>query len=58
MFSIPLVINHGCAGIDTSPQRLLNQSAWYRNGTDYKPWAVATVDKDMALIERPGLAAK
>lgn len=39
MFSIPLVINHGCAGIGTSPQRLLNQSAWYRNGTDYKPWA-------------------
>ena len=58
MFSIPLAINHGCAGIDTSPQRLLNQSVWCLNGTDYKAWAVATFDKDKALIERPGLTAK
>jgi tripartite-type tricarboxylate transporter receptor subunit TctC len=36
----------------------LNQAVWYRNGADYKAWAVATFDKDKALIERLGLAAK
>ncbi len=36
----------------------LNQSVWYRNGNDYRQWAVATFAKDKALIERLGLAAK
>ena len=36
----------------------LNQSVWYRNGADYRRWAVETFAKDKALIERLGLAAK
>ena len=36
----------------------LNQSVWYRNGSDYRQWAVETFAKDKALIERLGLAAK
>ncbi len=36
----------------------LNQSVWYRNGDDYRKWAVETYAKDKALIERLGLAAK
>ncbi len=36
----------------------LNQGVWYRNGADYKAWAVDTFAKDKALIERLGLAAK
>ncbi len=36
----------------------LNQAVWYRNGADYKAWAVDTFAKDKALIERLGLAAK
>lgn len=36
----------------------LNQSVWYRNGSDYKKWAQDTFAKDKALIERLGLAAK
>jgi tripartite-type tricarboxylate transporter receptor subunit TctC len=36
----------------------LNQAMWYRNGADYRQWAVETYAKDKALIERLGLAAK
>lgn len=36
----------------------LNQAMWYRNGADYRAWAVETYAKDKALIERLGLAAK
>jgi tripartite-type tricarboxylate transporter receptor subunit TctC len=36
----------------------LNQAVWYRNGADYRAWAVETFAKDKALIERLGLAAK
>jgi hypothetical protein len=36
----------------------LNQSVWYRNGADYRQWAVTTFAKDKALIDRLGLAAK
>jgi len=36
----------------------LNQEPWYRNGGDYRSWAVATFAKEKALIERLGLAAK
>ncbi|MED5621833.1 tripartite tricarboxylate transporter substrate binding protein [Ideonella sp. BN130291] len=36
----------------------LNQDLWYRNGDEYRQWAVATFAKDKALIERLGLAAK
>jgi tripartite-type tricarboxylate transporter receptor subunit TctC len=36
----------------------LNQDMWYRTGDEYKQWAIATFDKDKALIERLGLAAK
>ena len=36
----------------------LNQSMWYRNGEDYRKWAVETYAKDKVLIERLGLAAK
>lgn len=36
----------------------LNQSPWYKNGADYRAWAVETYAKDKALIERLGLAAK
>ncbi len=36
----------------------LNQAVWYRNGADYKAWAMETFAKDKALIERLGLAAK
>jgi tripartite-type tricarboxylate transporter receptor subunit TctC len=36
----------------------LNQDLWYRNGADYRAWAVATYAKDKALIERLGLAAR
>ncbi len=36
----------------------LNQAMWYRNGEDYRKWAVETYAKDKVLIERLGLAAK
>jgi tripartite-type tricarboxylate transporter receptor subunit TctC len=36
----------------------LNQEPWYRSGSDYRSWAVATFAKEKALIERLGLAAK
>lgn len=36
----------------------LNQAMWYRNGAEYRQWAVETYAKDKALIERLGLAAK
>ena len=36
----------------------LNQSAWYRDGEQYREWAIATFAKDKLLIERLGLAAK
>lgn len=36
----------------------LNQDAWYRNGDDYRQWAVETYARDKALIERLGLGAK
>ena len=36
----------------------LNQAMWYRNGDDYRKWAIETYAKDKGLIERLGLAAK
>jgi tripartite-type tricarboxylate transporter receptor subunit TctC len=36
----------------------LNQPLWYRNGDDYRKWATETFQRDKALIERLGLAAK
>ena len=36
----------------------LNQAMWYRNGDDYRKWAIDTFAKDKALIDRLGLAAK
>ncbi|HEU0201631.1 MAG TPA: tripartite tricarboxylate transporter substrate binding protein [Burkholderiaceae bacterium] len=36
----------------------LNQTLWYRSGEDYRKWAVETFQKEKALIEKLGLAAK
>ena len=36
----------------------LNQEAWYRTGDEYRQWATETFQRDKALIERLGLAAK
>ena len=36
----------------------LNQTVWYKNGGDYRAWAIETFAKERALIERLGLLAK
>lgn len=36
----------------------LNQPPWYKNSDEYRQWAVETLGKERALIERLGLLAK
>jgi len=38
--------------------RQLNQDIWYRNGDDYRAWAMATFERDRQLIQRLGLARR
>lgn len=38
--------------------RQLNQDIWYRNGADYRAWAMETFERDRQLIQRLGLAIR